>query len=225
MGQKVNPNGFRIGMTHMWPSTWFARGKKYRELFLQDMLIKRYLLDKLKEASVSGIDIERGKRVAVAIHTSKPGIIIGKQGAAIEDLRKDLEKRFTGNFEVEVREIRAPDADAAVIAESIQGQIQRRMPYRRACKMAVEKAMQAGALGVKVGVNGRLNGAEIARSDTFKDGNIPLQTLRADVQHATKHAKTKFGTIGIQVWVYKGMVFKNVQQAQSSSINTPQKAA
>jgi small subunit ribosomal protein S3 len=99
------------------------------------------------------------------------------------------------------------------------------MPYRRACKMAVEKAMQAGALGVKVGVNGRLNGAEIARSDTFKDGNIPLQTLRADVQHATKHAKTKFGTIGIQVWVYKGMVFKNVQQAQSSSINTPQKAA
>jgi small subunit ribosomal protein S3 len=221
MGQKVNPNGFRIGITHTWPSTWFARGKKFRELFLQDQLIKRFILGKLKEAGVSQIDIERGKKVSVAIHTSKPGVIIGKQGAAIEEMRKGLEHAFGTPFEVDVREIRNADADAAVIAESIQGQIARRMPYRRACKMAVEKAMQSGALGVKVAVAGRLNGAEIARGDTFKDGNVPLQTLRANIQFARRHAITKYGTIGVQVWVYKGLVFKNVQQVQSSALNAP----
>ncbi len=224
MGQKVNPNGFRIGMTHTWSSTWFARGRKYRELFLQDMLIKRYILGRIKEAGISEIDIDRGKKISVAIHTSKPGVIIGKQGAAIEDLRKDLERKFGGSFEVDIREIRNPDADAAVIAETVQGQIQRRMPYRRAAKMAIEKAMQGGALGVKIGLSGRLNGAEIARNDSFKDGNIPLQTLRANIQFATRHAVTKFGTIGVQVWVYKGMVFKNVQDVQSAGLNSPKAA-
>jgi small subunit ribosomal protein S3 len=221
MGQKVNPNGLRIGMTHMWPSTWFARGKKYREFFLQDQLIKRQILGKLKEGGVSQIDIERGKKISVAIHTSKPGVIIGKQGAAIEEMRKGLEEQFGGSFEVDVREIRNADADAAVIAENIQGQIQRRMPYRRACKMAMEKAMQSGALGVKITVSGRLNGAEIARDELFKEGNIPLQTLRANVQHAKRHAITKYGTIGVQVWIYKGMVFKNVQQVQSNALTSP----
>lgn len=218
MGQKVNPNGFRLGITHTWTSTWFARGKKYRDLLLQDVGIKRYLLKKLSDAGVSQIDIDRDKRVTVTIHSSKPGVIIGKQGAAIEDLRKDLEKRFTGNFEVNIQEIRNPDADPHVIAETIQGQIERRMPYRRACKMAMEKAMQSGIKGVKIRVAGRLNGAEIARSEYFKEGNIPLQTLRANVVHAVKHAKTTYGTIGVQVWVYKGMVFKKVQQAQSASL-------
>lgn len=219
MGQKVNPNGLRLGITHTWPSIWFARGKKYRELFLQDQLIKRYIMNKLKDAGISDITIERGKRTNVAIHSSKPGVIIGKQGAAIEELRKDLEQKFGGNFQVDIQELRAPDTDAVIIAETIQGQIQRRMPYRRAAKMAIEKAMQAGALGVKILVSGRLNGAEIARSEMFKEGNIPLQTLRANVQFARRHAVTKFGTIGIQVWVYKGMVFKSVQQAQSSALN------
>ena len=223
MGQKVNPNGLRIGMTHMWPSTWFAKGKKYRELFIQDQQIKRYILAKLKDAGISQIDIERGKKVSVAIHTSKPGVIIGKQGAAIEELRKDLEKKFGGTFEVDIKEIRNADADAEIIAENIQGQIQRRMPYRRACKMAIEKAMQSGALGVKIAVSGRLNGAEIARADSFKDGNIPLQTLRANIQFARRHAITKYGTIGVQVWVYKGMVFKNVQQVESSALTAPAK--
>ncbi len=218
MGQKVNPNGFRIGITHTWASTWFARGKKYRDLFLQDQLIKRYIMKKLKDAGISEIGIERAKRVSVAIHSSKPGMIIGKQGAAIEDLRKDLERQFGGNFEVDIQEIRQPDTDANIIAETIQGQIQRRMPYRRAAKMSMEKAMQAGALGVKVLVAGRLNGAEIARSELFKEGNVPLQTLRANIQFARSHAVTKFGTIGVQVWVYKGMVFKNVQQVQSAGL-------
>ena len=222
MGQKVNANGFRIGITHTWPSIWFARGKKYRDLFLQDQLIKRHIIKKLKEAGLGDISIERGKRVTVAIQSSKPGVIIGKQGAAIEDLKKELEKMFGGNFEVLIQEIRQPDLDANIIAENVQQQIERRMPYRRAAKMAIEKAIQAGALGVKIGLSGRLNGAEIARSDMFKEGNVPLQTLRANIQFARRHAATKFGTIGVQVWVYKGMVFKNVQQAQSSALTPNQ---
>ena len=223
MGQKVNPNGFRIGIFKAWPSTWFAEGKTFRDQFLQDVLVKRHITGKLKEAGISEILIERGKKTLVTIKTSKPGIIIGKQGAAIEDIRKELDKKFGGtSFQVEVQEVRNPDADAAVIAENIQMQIQRRMPYRRAAKQAIEKAMASGALGVKISLAGRLNGAEIARSDTFKEGNIPLQTLRADIQFARRHAMTKFGTIGIQVHVYKGMVFKNTQQMQSHSLTAPQ---
>lgn len=221
MGQKVNPNGFRLGITHTWASTWFARGAKYRELFLQDQHIKRHIMKRLPDAGVSELAIERGKKTRVSITSSKPGVIIGKQGAAIEDLRKDLEQTFGGGFEVDIQELRNPDTDAHVIAETIKGQLVRRMPYRRACKMGIEKAMQSGALGVKVTIAGRLNGAEIARSDLFKEGNVPLQTLRANVQFAKAHAVTKFGTIGIQVWVYKGMVFKSVQQVQSANLISP----
>lgn len=218
MGQKVNPNGARLKITRSWPSSWFASGKKYRDNFIEDVKIKRYINTKLPDAGISEIEIDRSKRVSVVIHTSKPGVIIGKQGAAIEELRKNLEREFGGAFDVNIQEIRSPDTDAACIAETIQGQINRRMPYRRAAKMAVEKAMQSGALGVKVRVAGRLNGAEIARSEIFKDGNIPLQTLRANVQFARRHAKTTYGTIGVQVWVYKGMVFKKIKQAQSASL-------
>jgi len=222
MGQKVNPNGLRIGIIKSWPSTWFAEGKVFRDQFLQDVRVKRYITSKLKEAGISEILIERGKKTLVTIKSSKPGIVIGKQGAAIEDLRKDLEKRFSGNFQVEIQEVRNPDADAEVVAENIQQQIERRMPYRRAAKQAIEKAMASGALGIKISLSGRLNGAEIARIDSFKEGNIPLQTLRANIQFARRHAVTKFGTIGIQVHVYKGMVFKNTQQMQSHSLTAPQ---
>ncbi|MDP6575979.1 MAG: 30S ribosomal protein S3 [Candidatus Peribacteraceae bacterium] len=219
MGQKVNPNGIRLGMTHSWPSTWFASGKKYRDLFVQDMKIRRYITEKFQDAGVSGVDIDRSKKISLTIHTSKPGVIIGKQGVAIETLRKELEKKFGGSFEVNIQEIRSPDSDAAVIAETIQGQIQRRMPYRRAAKMSLEKAMQAGAVGIKVRVSGRLNGADIARSELFKDGNIPLQTLRANVQFAKRGAVTTYGTIGVQVWVYKGMVFKKVEHIHTTSLS------
>lgn len=220
MGQKVNPNGARLGITHSWPSSWFASGKKYKKQFLDDVKIKRYINNKLPDAGISEIEIDRSKRVSVVIHSSKPGVIIGKQGAQIEQLRKDLEHAFGGAFDVNIQEIRSPDTDAMVIAETIQGQIQRRMPYRRAAKMAIEKAMQSGAQGVKVKVSGRLNGAEIARTELFKDGNIPLQTLRANVQFAVKHAKTTYGTIGVKVWVYKGMVFKKIKQAQSAALTS-----
>ncbi|OGJ61906.1 30S ribosomal protein S3 [Candidatus Peribacteria bacterium RIFCSPLOWO2_01_FULL_51_18] len=220
MGQKVNPNGFRIGITHSWPSTWFATKTKFRNMFLDDVRIRRHIQKKFKDSGISLLEIERGKKVSVMIHTSKPGVIIGKQGAQIEDLRKELEKTFGGSFEINVQEIRSPDADAVCIAENIQGQIERRMPYRRACKMAIEKAMQSGAVGIKVGVSGRLNGAEIARSDSFKEGNVPLHTLRANIQFATKHARTTYGTIGVQVWVHKGMVFKKIQEAKSAALTS-----
>lgn len=218
MGQKVNPNGFRLGITHSWPSTWFATKDKYRTMFISDVQIRRYLDKKFQDTGLSLIEIERGKKTSVVLHTSKPGVIIGKQGASIEDLRKELEQKFGGSFEVNVQEIRNPDADAVCIAESIQSQIQRRMPYRRACKMAMERAMTAGLIGIKITVSGRLNGAEIARADAFKEGNVPLQTLRANIQFATRHAVTTYGTIGIQVWVYKGMVFKKIQQAKSAAL-------
>lgn len=225
MGQKVNPNGFRLGITHSWGSTWFATKEKYREFFLADTKIRRFLEKKYKDAGVSSIEIDRNKKTSVTINTSKPGVLIGKQGAAIEELRKELERNFGGSFEVNVHEIRNPDADAVCIAENIQGQIERRMPYRRACKMAIEKAMQAGAIGVKIGVSGRLNGAEIARSEMFKEGNVPLQTLRANIQFATRHAVTAYGTIGVQVYVYKGMVFKKIQQAKSAALTSLSQAA
>jgi len=218
MGQKVNPNGFRLGVIRMWDSNWFARGHKYRSLLMEDVQIRRFLGKKLPDAGISKIEIERDKRTNVNIHTSKPGVIIGKQGAAIEELRKEMERTFGGHFEVTIQEVRNPDADAHVIAETIQGQVQRRMPYRRAAKMAIEKAMQSGARGIKIKVSGRLNGAEIARKELFKEGNVPLQTLRADVQYARRHAMTSYGTIGIKVWIYKGMVFKKIQQAQSSDL-------
>lgn len=222
MGQKVNPNGFRIGITHTWPSTWFAKGMKFSDFLIQDVQIKKYIRKLVKESGISMIAIDRGKKITVTITTSKPGVLIGKQGAAIEAMRKDLEKRFGGSFLIEIQELRNPEADAEVVAETIQGQIEWRMPYRRAVKMAMEKARQAGAEGVKITVSGRLNGAEIARDDLFKDGNVPLQTLRANIQHAKRHAITKFGTIGVQVWIYKGMVFKKIQQVQSAAL---QKAA
>lgn len=220
MGQKVHPRGFRVGIIYTWPSVWFAAKRKYRSLFLKDVAIREYIHAHIKDAGISEINIERAKKVIVTIHTSKPGVIIGKQGAAIEELRKVMERQFGESFEVNIREIRNPEADAFVIAENIRGQIERRMPYRRAVRMALEKAMQAGALGVKVRVSGRLNGAEIARDDLFKEGNVPLHTLRADIQFAIQHAKTTYGTIGVKVWVYKGMVFKKVQEIQSASLTT-----
>lgn len=218
MGQKVNANGFRLGITHSWPSTWFATKDKFRQNFLADTLIRRYIEKKYKDSGISLIEIDRGKKTSILMHSSKPGVIIGKQGAAIEDLRKEMEKKFGGSFEINVQEVRNPEADAACIAESIQGQVERRMPYRRACKMAMEKAMTAGAIGIKITISGRLNGAEIARADAFKQGNVPLQTLRANIQFVTRHAATTYGTIGIQVWINKGMVFKKIQQAKSAAL-------
>lgn len=209
MGQKVNPKSLRIGITNTWDSKWFAGRKKYAKKFHADLAIRKLVRDRLKNAGVTKIEIERSaKKVIVNIHAAKPGLIIGRQGVAIEDLRDLLTKKFGENFEVNVLEIPNPEVSAELIGEMVAGQIERRIAYRRAVKMSLQKAIEAGAKGVKINVAGRLNGVEIARSEYFKEGNIPLHTLRADVDYATVNANTTYGVIGIKVWVYKGLVFK-----------------
>lgn len=209
MGQKVNPKSLRIGIIKTWDSKWFANRKNYAKMFHADLALKKVIQDKLKNAGITKIEIERSaKKVVVNIHAAKPGLIIGRQGVAIEDLRDMLNRKFGENFEVNIIEIPNPDISAQLIGELVASQIVKRIAYRRAVKMAVQKAIEAGAIGVKIQVAGRLNGVEIARREYFKDGNIPLHTLRADIDYAQINAHTTYGVIGIKVWVYKGLIFK-----------------
>ncbi len=209
MGQKVNPNILRIGVIKSWDSKWYADKKNFSKLLLKDLEIQKIIQAKLADASVSKIEIHRtANRVIVFIHTAKPGLIIGRQGAGIEALKDELEKKFHEEFNLSIREINKPTLDAQLLADSIAKQIEKRVSYRRAARMAVEKAIETGAIGAKVFMAGRLNGVEIARSEFFSKGKIPLHTLRADIDYAQVHAKTAYGTIGVKVWVYKGDVFK-----------------
>jgi len=209
MGQKVNPKSFRLGIITTWDSKWFANKKNYAKLFHQDLALKEVIRDKLKSAGITNIEIERSaKKIIVNIHAAKPGIIIGRQGIAIEDLRDMLSKKFNQNIDVNIIEIQNPDADAHLLGELVASQIEKRIAYRRAVKMSLQKAIEAGAKGAKVQVSGRLNGVEISRSEFFKEGNIPLHTLRANIDYAQINAHTTYGIIGIKVWVYKGLVFK-----------------
>lgn len=208
MGSKVNPIGLRIGITRTWDSMWFAGKRSYAKLLYQDIMLRKFILEKLKEAGVSRVEIQRNaNQVTVNIHTARPGLAIGSQGAAIENLRRDLEARFHDKFNINVKEIKKPYQDAAVLAELIGKQIEKRIPYRRACKMAIERALESGAKGMKVKVAGRLNGVEIARREFFASGKIPLQTFRSDIDYAYYRAMTTYGTIGVKVWVYKGEIF------------------
>ena len=209
MGQKVNPKSLRLGIVNTWDSTWFADKKSYIAYLHEDIKIRHYLQEKLKDAGISSLKIERSKnKIAVNIYTSKPGIIIGRGGELIEVLRDDLNKKFKINFEINVKEVHKPQADPQIIAQNIARQIEKRFPYRRAVKMALQKAKEAGVLGVKIYTGGRLNGVEISRGEFFKEGNIPLHTFRADIAYASERANTKYGVIGIKVWVYKGMIIK-----------------
>ncbi len=209
MGQKVHPNGLRVGIIRSWDSKWFADDKNYSKLVLQDLEIEKIIKHKLIDASISKVEIHRNSnRVNIQIHSAKPGIIIGRQGAGIEALRDELAKKFHEDFSLSIKEISKPALDAELLAESIVAQIEKRISYRRACKAGMEKAIEAGALGAKVFVAGRLNGVEIARSELFTRGKIPLHTLRADIKFALRHAKTAYGTIGVRVWIYLGDVFK-----------------
>ena len=210
MGQKVNPISFRLGFSRTWDTSWFARDKKqYRENLLQDIKIRDAIRKELKESGVSRIGIERYvKKVVLNIFTAKPGVIIGKQGVSIQKLKEKLEKDFNKHLEINIKEIKKPNLDAYLIGESIGSMVSRRIPYRRACKAAIQKAMESGAKGIKILVSGRLNGVEIARREYFTEGNIPLQTLRSDIDYAIYHAATIYGIIGIKVWVYKGIYFK-----------------
>lgn len=209
MGKKVSPISLRIGITRTWPSRWYAK-RDYRDKFLQDLEIRKYMTDRCQQAGVSSVEIIRNSnKIMLTVNAAKPGVIVGRGGEEISKIQKDLKANFNDNFEVNVQEIRKPDADAQLIADSIADQITRRFPYRRVCKMAVDKAKEAGVKGVKVLVAGRLNGVDIARSETYANGTVPLHTLRANIDYATGEAPTMYGQIGIKVWVYNGLVFKN----------------
>lgn len=209
MGQKVNPNILRIGIIKSWDSKWFAPKRNYGKLLHQDLEIRKVVEKKLADAAISRIEVQRtANRVHVNIHSAKPGIIIGRQGAGIEGLKDELQKKFHEEFTLNIKEISKPTLDAKLLAESVKQQVEKRVSYRRAARMAIDKAIETGALGAKIFLAGRLNGVEIARSEFFSSGKIPLHTLRADIDYCCIHAKTTYGTIGIKVWVYKGDIFK-----------------
>lgn len=209
MGHKVDPNIMRIGIIKSWDSKWFAVRRSYSSLLHKDIAVRKFIEKKLIEAGVSKIEILRSPtKVTLVIYTAKPGTVIGHQGEMVEDLRTTLEKEFNEKFGLEIKEIKSPSLDAKLLAESIAMQIEKRISYRRASKMALDKAMEAGAKGIKIFVKGRLNGVEIARSELFIRGKLPLQTFRANIDYAYVPALTTYGIIGVKVWVYKGDIFK-----------------
>ena len=213
MGQKVNPHGLRVGIVKDWDAKWYA-DKDYAANLHEDVLIRNFLKKTLFIAGISRIEIERtNKRIKLVIHTAKPGMVIGRGGAGIEDIRKAL-KRFTDKqIDVNIAEIKQADMDAVLVAENIAGQLERRIGFRRAMKQAVGRTMRLGALGIKVMVSGRLGGAEMARSESYREGSIPLHTLRANIDYGTAEAHTTYGCIGIKVWIYKGEVLPEAKQA------------
>lgn len=206
MGQKIHPHGLRVGIIKDWDSRWYSR-KDFAELLLEDYRIREYIKQKLFSSGVSRIEIERAaNRVRITVNTAKPGMVIGKGGTGVEELKKDLEQMTAKQISINVVEIKNPDIEAQLIAENIASQLERRISFRRAMKQAISRAMKAGARGIKTMVSGRLGGAEIARSEMYHEGTIPLQTLRADIDYGFAEAYTTYGRIGVKVWVYKGEV-------------------
>ncbi len=207
MGQKVHPNGIRLGITKPFASTWFASNKDFAANLHGDHLVREYLTEKLKRASLSKVVIERpAKSIRVTIHTARPGVVIGKKGEDVEKLRLQVSKIAGVPAQINIAEVRKPEMDAQLVADSIGSQLERRVMFRRAMKRAVQNAMRLGAKGIKVEVSGRLGGADIARSEWYREGRVPLHTLRADIDYATARGETTYGTIGIKVWIFKGEV-------------------
>lgn len=207
MGQKVSPHGLRVGIIKDWSSTWYANKQEYSNNLIEDHKIRTYLKDTLKASGIDRIEISRkAENIKVDIYTAKPGMIIGKGGAAIEELRLKLNKKIGKDVSLNIVEIKDIDMSATLVAESIANQLERRISFRRAMKQAMQKTMKAGALGIKTAVSGRLGGAEIARTEHYSEGTIPLQTLRADIDYGFAEAKTTYGIIGVKVWIYKGDV-------------------
>ncbi|HID94179.1 MAG TPA: 30S ribosomal protein S3 [bacterium (Candidatus Stahlbacteria)] len=204
MGQKTHPIGFRLGITKDWNSRWFKKGS-FVDFITQDRTIRRYIKERFKHAAISRIEIEQEpKRAIVTIHTARPGIIIGRKGAEIRKLREELELATGKEISLEISEIRVSETDATLVAENIARQLEKRVAYRRAMKRAVHQAMRMGAKGIKIACKGRLGGAEIARKEWYKEGRVPLQTIRSDIDYAVATAKTISGTIGVKVWIYSG---------------------
>ena len=206
MGQKVHPTGFRLGVIKTWDSKWFAK-RDYSKLVYEDRMIRDYLKDRLFHAGIAKIEIERAaNKVKIRIHTARPGIVIGKKGSEIEALRQDLERRFKREVLIDIQEVRRPELDSILVGENIALQLVRRVAFRRAMKRAVGSALKFGAKGVRVACAGRLGGAEMARREWYREGRVPLHTLRADIDYGTALARTTYGIIGVKVWIFKGEV-------------------
>jgi len=206
LGQKVHPKGFRLGVIKDWDSRWYAE-KDYAKLLHEDIRIRDYIKERLFNAGVSNIIIERtAKRARINIHAARPGIIIGKKGAEVEALRREIQKMTEKDIFINIVEVRKPEIEAQLVAENIAGQLERRVAFRRALKRSVSSALRFGAQGIKVMVAGRLNGAEMSRREWYREGRVPLQTLRADIDYGFAEAKTTYGIIGVKVWVFKGMI-------------------
>ncbi len=213
MGQKVHPTGIRLGIVTDWTSKWYADSKNYADLLNTDLEVRDFLKQRLKQASVSRIQIDRpAKNAHITIHTARPGLVIGQKGKDIDELRREVAARMGIPVHISIEEVRKPELDAQLVAESIAQQLERRIMFRRAMKRAVQNAMRLGALGVKVNVAGRLNGAEIARSEWYREGRVPLHTLRADIDYGFAEALTTYGIIGIKTWIFKGEVFGDEQK-------------
>jgi small subunit ribosomal protein S3 len=216
MGQKVNPIGFRLGINRTWDSRWYAE-KDYGDLLHEDLRIRDFLTKRLAQASVSRIVIERpAKKARISIHTARPGVVIGKKGADIERLKIELQKLTASDLHINIMEIRKPEIDAQLVAENIAQQLVRRVAFRRAMKRAVQSAMRLGAQGIRINCGGRLGGAEIARSEWYREGRVPLHTLRADIDYGHVTANTAYGTCGVKVWVFKGEIHAHDPMAQDT---------
>ena len=207
MGQKVHPNGIRLGISRPWNATWYANTNEFADNLHSDFQVRKFLTKELRNASVSRIVIERpAKSVRVTIHTARPGVVIGKKGEDVEKLRQQVQKLTGAPSQINISEVRKPELDAQLVADNISGQLERRVMFRRAMKRAVQNAIRLGAKGIKVEVSGRLGGAEIARTEWYREGRVPLHTLRADIDYATSEANTTYGIIGVKVWIFRGEV-------------------
>ena len=225
MGQKVNPTGIRLGIVKQHTSVWYADGRTYADYLNTDLKVRAYIQDKLKAASVSRVDIQRPAQTArITIHTARPGIVIGKKGEDVEKLRQELTKQMGVPVHINIEEIRKPELDAALVAQSVAQQLERRVMFRRAMKRAVQNTMRIGGKGIKIQVGGRLGGAEIARSEWYREGRVPLHTLRADIDYATAEAHTTYGVIGVKVWIFKGEIIGG-QPEEVKTVATKKKAA
>ncbi len=217
MGQKVNPHGLRIGIIKDWDTKWYADNSDFSEYLIEDVEVRNFIKKKLFIAGIARIEIERAaNKLKINVHTAKPGLVIGKGGSGIEELRKSIEKMTGKNVLINITEIKMPEINAQLVAENIASQLEKRISYRRAMKQAMQRTMKMGGKGIKTQVSGRLNGAEIARTEHYNEGNIPLQTLRADIDYGFAEADTTYGKIGVKVWIYKGEVLPAVDSDNKS---------
>lgn len=218
MGQKVNPIGLRVGINRTWDSRWYA-DRDYADKLVEDLKLREYIQDRLKAAGISKVVIERAaKNIRVSIHTARPGLIIGKKGSDIESLRRDLSNRAGGEVSLNIVEVRKPDADAQLLAENVAQQLERRVSFRRAMKRAVQNALRNGVEGIRINVSGRLGGADIARTEWYREGRVPLHTLRADLDYGFAEALTTFGIIGVKIWLYKGDIMEHDPLARDKKL-------